>query len=475
MRRGQPAGVPRRDGRGPGNAPPGEPRIAADGGTRSHRISEQDGWMRLKVNLCGRLVARKSQQVTVTVKHVGVRDGMIRLARWYISSLFLFYHGPPLYKYSQQSSPIYSMDPREFGPPFIAADADIIFRSTENVDFKVHRQVLRIASPVFADMFALPEPPRVIADQGIFMLDETKDGLIVVYMPENEKALHLLLFYCYPLLEPVPEIANIEDLALAASVVNKYQLTRRPEHADLLLRFVKQSPHRAYAMALTYRMPLAARKAARETVGLRDVPTELSPEFNSLTAFDVLRLENFRKECIQEMKVTMKDFNWMTRAEFPFATRPDPTSVVPGNNAGEVFCGNPACPSGHSQGMYMTVVLRNGIRILCKPWLETYLRTLWREFAAHPVTSVATDFSTILPAYLAAANCERCTNAVRVSLPPFGSKIAAKLQSIIDGVCLSPSSTTSALAEPFTAEGYRTTFLIWSPRIHEHVSLMTPL
>ncbi|KZV70851.1 hypothetical protein PENSPDRAFT_651154 [Peniophora sp. CONT] len=326
------------------------------------------------------------------------------------------------------------MDQREFGPPFIAADADIILRSTDSVDFKAHRQVLRIASPVFADMFTLPEgPSRIVPDQGIFMLDEHKDGLVVVYMPEDEKALHLLLFYCYPLLEPIPEIKDLEELAVAARIVNKYQLTRRPEHAELLLRFVKQSPYRAYAMALTYRMPLAARKAARETVALRDVPAELSPEFNSLTAFDVLRLENFRKECIQEMKAIMNNFSWMTRADFPFATRPDPTTVVPNPNAGEIFCGNPACPTLHSQGMYMSIILRNGVRILCKPWLETYLRTLSRDFAAHPVTSAATDFNTILPAYLAAANCERCTNAVKVSLPAFGNKIAAKIQGIIDG------------------------------------------
>lgn len=134
----------------------------------------------------------------------------------------------------------------------------------------------------------------------------------------------------------------------------------------------------------------------------------------------------------------MKDFNWMTRAEFPFATRPEANAAVHagpgGGNTGEVFCGNPACPSGNSQGMYMIIVLRNGVRIVCKPWLETYLRTLARDFVARPDISVATDFNTILPAYLAAANCERCTNAVKVSLPTFCSKIAAKLQAVIDNV-----------------------------------------
>ncbi|KAI0272559.1 hypothetical protein BC834DRAFT_857294 [Gloeopeniophorella convolvens] len=43
----------------------------------------------------------------------------------------------------------------DFGPPFDDADADIILRSTDNVDFRVYSVILSKASAVFRD---LPPP-----------------------------------------------------------------------------------------------------------------------------------------------------------------------------------------------------------------------------------------------------------------------------------------------------------------------------
>ncbi|KAF8273062.1 hypothetical protein EI94DRAFT_1564704 [Lactarius quietus] len=45
-----------------------------------------------------------------------------------------------------------------FGPPFDDADADIILRSSDQVDFHVYRVLLSKSSPFFKSIFSLPQP-----------------------------------------------------------------------------------------------------------------------------------------------------------------------------------------------------------------------------------------------------------------------------------------------------------------------------
>ncbi|KAI0688118.1 hypothetical protein C8T65DRAFT_746778 [Cerioporus squamosus] len=52
-------------------------------------------------------------------------------------------------------SPSYVVGP----PPFNQPTADITLRTPDRVDFHVHTPILSQASPVFADMFSLPQPP----------------------------------------------------------------------------------------------------------------------------------------------------------------------------------------------------------------------------------------------------------------------------------------------------------------------------
>ncbi|OJT03115.1 hypothetical protein TRAPUB_6303 [Trametes pubescens] len=48
---------------------------------------------------------------------------------------------------------------RKASAPFDRDDADLILRSSDNIDFHVHRIILTLASPVFAGMFTTPQPP----------------------------------------------------------------------------------------------------------------------------------------------------------------------------------------------------------------------------------------------------------------------------------------------------------------------------
>jgi len=78
---------------------------------------------------------------------------------------------------------------------FDVSDADLIIRSSDIVDFRVHKLVLSMASPFFKDLLSLPQPSD----------SETIDGLHVVQLPEDSELLSSLLSMLYPLRPVIPK------------------------------------------------------------------------------------------------------------------------------------------------------------------------------------------------------------------------------------------------------------------------------
>lgn len=103
--------------------------------------------------------------------------------------------------------------------PFDHAKADIILRSSDNIDFRVFKLFLSLASSFFESLFELPQPTETSEDQ------EIKDGLAVVRVPENSKTLDLLLRFCYPCtLAEDPKLEVLKDVVDVLEAARKYAL-----------------------------------------------------------------------------------------------------------------------------------------------------------------------------------------------------------------------------------------------------------
>jgi hypothetical protein len=74
------------------------------------------------------------------------------------------------------------------------SDASFVIRSSDFVDFKVHKAVLAAASPFFKDLLSLPQPPDC----------ESVDGLPMVQFLEDSELLSALVSMLYPLRPVVP-------------------------------------------------------------------------------------------------------------------------------------------------------------------------------------------------------------------------------------------------------------------------------
>jgi hypothetical protein len=91
-------------------------------------------------------------------------------------------------------------------------NADVILRSSDYVDLRVNRSALVASSPLFRDMFSLPQSSDT----------EVVDGLPLVYFPEDASILNSLISMMYP----VPEIPDSDDQVLnLLSTCQKYDMT----------------------------------------------------------------------------------------------------------------------------------------------------------------------------------------------------------------------------------------------------------
>jgi BTB/POZ domain len=82
-------------------------------------------------------------------------------------------------------------------PPetFDVSDANLIIRSSDLVDFRVHKSMLAMASPFFKDLLSLPQPSD----------SETVDGIPVVQLSEGSELLNSLISMLYPIPTAMPK------------------------------------------------------------------------------------------------------------------------------------------------------------------------------------------------------------------------------------------------------------------------------
>ena len=78
--------------------------------------------------------------------------------------------------------------------PIDVPDANLIIRSSDLVNFRVHKPVLAMASPFFKDLLSLPQPPD----------SEVVDGLPVVHISESSELLNSLISILYPVPTVMP-------------------------------------------------------------------------------------------------------------------------------------------------------------------------------------------------------------------------------------------------------------------------------
>ncbi|KAJ7503471.1 hypothetical protein B0H11DRAFT_2222753 [Mycena galericulata] len=136
-----------------------------------------------------------------------------------------------------------SPSPLLIPPPFDDVGADTILRSSDGFDFHVYCTVLSLASPIFNDMFATPQP-------------ESEPEVPIIPVTEQSDVLLLFLSVWYPGAEAIVDFDNLEQLAhIIEMAIDTYEM-----HAA--------EPMSVFAITCRYQWEDVARKAAKDCLKL---------------------------------------------------------------------------------------------------------------------------------------------------------------------------------------------------------------
>ncbi|KZV66258.1 hypothetical protein PENSPDRAFT_689132 [Peniophora sp. CONT] len=183
---------------------------------------------------------------------------------------------------------------------FNAPDAEFILRSSNGIDFAVHKTILHLASPVFRDMLSLPQP-SLLTDAS---------SRTIISMTEDAPSLRLLLRFTYPRsFCDEPWLLTIDDIKRAATLSHKYEILFMRNAAELaLIRFSTQHPDVSYAVAWRYKYLTALRASARRSLE-PFVPSLDAPEFDDVPASAFMKLQRYK----DAIPAALEGIAWVNR------------------------------------------------------------------------------------------------------------------------------------------------------------------
>ena len=175
---------------------------------------------------------------------------------------------------------------------FTTHDGDIVLRAgTEpdsKHDFRVHKFILSLASPVFKDMFTLPQP----SDQTL-----NEHQLLVVDVSDPPEVLDVIIRLIYPGVEP-PKITEQKTLSASLLTADKYSITSiYPTLRENLKTFLPNHSLWVYIIACRFgfleEKKQAAKLTSSESFGGLEKYTREAVQLISST--DLFRLFEFVK------------------------------------------------------------------------------------------------------------------------------------------------------------------------------------
>ncbi|KAI0349570.1 hypothetical protein OH77DRAFT_1431978 [Trametes cingulata] len=211
-----------------------------------------------------------------------------------------------------------------FSHPFTKSSADVILRTPDGVEFRVHKLILSEASPVFGDMFTLPQPELGLVDASSASPSVTTEApkLPVVDVTETSQTLDHLLRLCYPMDDPMLALSEIAPVIRAA---RKYDMKWATDRAGRMLvqdRALNDPKDalRVFAVASDLDVPQAEEAAKASLRG--PLGSSLPYELDGVSPASLYRLLEYRRRVhVAVMRYLTDPVGWAFKRDFGIEPR----------------------------------------------------------------------------------------------------------------------------------------------------------
>ncbi|KAH9168001.1 hypothetical protein EDB89DRAFT_2074370 [Lactarius sanguifluus] len=180
-------------------------------------------------------------------------------------------------------------------------DANIIIRSSDQVNFRVHKSLLAMSSSFFDDLLSPPQP-----------LDgEFVDGLPVIQLSEDADLLNSLVSLLYPISPYIPDSYEKAFALLAAC--QKYDMVSIQSYIRAEIRRWPSTPigaeaFRRYAIASSLGLNPEMESAARLTLGYPMTFESIGDGLRSFKGQALCDLIRYRKRCRDNLMSCLNSF-----------------------------------------------------------------------------------------------------------------------------------------------------------------------
>ncbi|KAG1881055.1 hypothetical protein F4604DRAFT_460341 [Suillus subluteus] len=290
--------------------------------------------------------------------------------------------------------------------PFDNPDGDIILRSTvDRVDFHTFKVILSLMSPVFKDMFTLPQNG----------LQSGVSSVSVIPVTESSATLESLLRFCYP--TATPTFHNLDDAKAVMEAAKKYDMQAiLSRAADLAMsQFLPTHFLELYALSCRLGWQHHAQTAAIRALELKSLGRP-STEFESMrdiTALDYHRLLIYHHACGVAAQAVGNSLSWL---EPPILFKNMPMWSHTSRE----------CPCRSHAGLRVLHVADFGSLKITK-WFDEYLVSSGKELLERPCESTIRESAAYNLAITKAAECGVCRSTVVGSMEKFRAVYIARV------------------------------------------------
>ncbi|KAF9494235.1 hypothetical protein BDN71DRAFT_1449127 [Pleurotus eryngii] len=284
--------------------------------------------------------------------------------------------------------------------PFVEGYGDIILRSCDGVDFHVSKCIVLVVSPIFRDMFSLPDSPAANRYEGVRP---------VIDMQEDSSVLDTLLRFCYPV-EP-PEIPSKHDFERIAATAQKFEM--QSVYGRIVDSYISDNivhPLEQYILAHRFKLHQLAIDSAEKCLdySLSELVGQArSPDLTYLSANDYNWLLQYHQEYFNACTrlVNGRDFSWCNAEQYAFVVCPcadnDEIMDVDVDVGGE----------------------RGSATVSWKKWWFNHVSRIEEAMKARGPTAVNYIDVSQAAADVIASGCQRCRDAAIVELHDFGKAL----------------------------------------------------
>ncbi|KAG2345765.1 hypothetical protein BDR05DRAFT_1057954 [Suillus weaverae] len=298
--------------------------------------------------------------------------------------------------------------------PFDNPDGDIILRSTtDRVDFYLFKAILSLISPVFKDMFTLPQND----------LQSGVSSIPVIPVAESSATLESLLLLCYPATTPAFDSLDIAKAVMETA--KKYDMQAvLSRAADLAMsQFLPTHFLELYALSCRFRWQHHAQTAATRSLEIKNLGRP-STEFESMrdiTALDHHRLLVYHHACSIASQEVGNSLSWLE----PISSKNMPMWSHTSKE----------CPCRNCSGLKMLQVADFG-NLKITQWFSEYLLSSGKELLERPCESTIWESAAYSRAVTKGAECSVCRSTIVESMDKFRALYIAQVKKVVATVRL---------------------------------------